>query len=80
MARKRHFRVSIAKVLRQAESGSSIADLARKADIHAIPFEFEKRKFGSLGTPEIRAINESCDVNTRLGRLVADLTLDIVLL
>jgi hypothetical protein len=34
----------------------------------------------TLGTPEIREINELRDENTRLKRLVADLTLDKVML
>ena len=34
MARKQHSPESIAKVLRQAESGIPIAELARKAGVH----------------------------------------------
>jgi putative transposase len=41
---------------------------------------FRKKKYGQLGTAEIREINELRDENTRLKRLVADLTLDKVML
>lgn len=39
-----------------------------------------KKKYDQLGTAEIREINELRDENTRLKRLVADLTLDQVML
>ncbi len=39
-----------------------------------------EEKYGTLGTPEIREMNELRDENTRLKRLVADLTLDKVML
>ncbi len=39
-----------------------------------------KKKYGTLGTPERREMNELRDENTRLKRLVADLTLDKLML
>ncbi len=80
MARKRHSPESIAKVLRQAESGIPIAELARKAGVHENTVHLWKKKYGSLGTPEIREMNDLRDENLRLKRLVADLTLDKVML
>ena len=80
MARKRQSPESIAKVLRQAESGIPIAELARKNGVHENTIHLWKKKYGSLGTPEIREINELRDENTRLKRLVADLTLAKVML
>ena len=39
-----------------------------------------KKKYGSLGTPEIRELRQLRDENVRLKRLVADLTLDKTML
>ena len=80
MARKRHSPESIAAVLRKAESGISLAKLARKAGVHENTVLLWKKKYGQLGTPEIREMNELRDENARLKRLVADLTLDKVML
>lgn len=52
---------SIAKLLRQAESGIPIAELARKAGVHENTVHLWKKKYGTLGTPEIRQINELRD-------------------
>lgn len=66
--------------MRQAESGIPIAELARKAGVHENTVHIWKKKFGALGTAEIREINGLRDENTRVKRLVADLTLDKVML
>ena len=80
MARKRHSPELIAAVLRRVETGVPIAELARKAGVHENTIHHWKKKYGQLGTAEIREINELRDENTRLKRLVADLTLDKVML
>ncbi len=80
MARKRHSPESIAAVLRRAESGIPIAELARKTGVHENTIHLWKKKYGPLGTAEIREMNELRDENTRLKRLVADLSLDKVML
>jgi putative transposase len=80
MARKRHSPESIAAVLRRVEAGVPIAELARKAGVHENTIHLWKKKYGRLGIAEIREINELRDENTRLKRLVADLTLDKVML
>ncbi len=72
MARKRHSPESIAAVLRKAESGIPIAQLARQAGVHENTIHLWKKKYGQLGTSEIREMNELRDENTRLKRLVAD--------
>jgi len=80
MARKRQSPETIATILRRAESGVPIAQLARQAGVHENTIHLWKKKYGQLGTPEIREMNELRDENTRLKRLVADLTLDKVML
>ena len=80
MARKRHSPESIAAVLRRVESGITLEEAARKAGVHVNTILLWKKKYGQLGTAEIREMNELRDENTRLKRLVADLSLDEVML
>lgn len=78
--RKRHSPEWIATVLRRVEAGIPIAELARKnwsSREHDPSLEKEVRQ---LGVAEIREINELRAENTRLERLVADLTIDKVVL
>jgi putative transposase len=66
----------IAAALRQAEAGTSIAEITRKLGISEATFYAWRKRFGSLGTPEIRELRQLREENGRLKRLVADLTLD----
>jgi len=66
----------IAAALRQAEAGTPVAEVIRKLGISEATFYAWKRRFGSLGTPEIRELRQLREENARLKRLVADLTLD----
>jgi putative transposase len=53
-----------------------VADITRKLGISEATFYVWKKRFGSLGTPEIRELRQLRDENTRLKQVVADLTLD----
>ena len=66
--------------MRQAESGTPIAELARKLGVHENTIHLWKKRFGDLGTPEIRELRQLRDENSKLKRLVADLTLDKTML
>jgi putative transposase len=66
----------IAAALRQAEAGTPIADITRKLGISEATFYAWRKRFGGLGTPEIRELRQLREENARLKRLVADLTLD----
>ena len=74
--RKRHTAKQIAQALRQAEAGTPIADIIRKMGVHKNTFYLWKKKYGGLGTPEIRELRQLREENTKLKRLVADLSLD----
>jgi putative transposase len=74
--RKRHSPEQIAQALRQAEAGTPIADIIRKLGIHENTFYVWKKRFGGLGTPEIRELRQLRDENAKLKKLVADLSLD----
>jgi len=66
----------IAAALRQAEAGTPIAEITRKLGVSEATFYLWRKRFGSLGTPEIRELRQLREENSRLKRLVADLTLD----
>ena len=70
----------IAYALRQAEAGTPAATIVRKLGISEATFYAWKKKFGSMGTAEIRELRQLREENTRLKRVVADLTLDKAML
>jgi putative transposase len=74
--RKRHSPEQIAAALRQAEAGVPVAEIIRKLGIHENTFYTWKRRFGGLGTPEIRELRQLREENVKLKAIVADLSLD----
>ena len=66
--------------LRQAESGTPVEEVCRKLGISEGTFFRWKKKFGTLGVPEVRELRQLRDENRRLKSLVADLTLDRTIL
>jgi len=57
-----------------------VADITRKRGISEGTFYVWKKRFGTLGTPEIRELRQLRDENAKLKAVVADLTLDRALL
>ena len=76
MRKSRYSDEQIASALHQAENGTPAAEITRKLGISEATFYAWKKRFGNLGTPEIRELRQLRDENARLKRLVADLTLD----
>lgn len=76
MRKSRYSDEQIAAALRQAEAGTPIAEITRKLGVSEATFYLWRKRFGSLGTPEIRELRQLREENSRLKRLVADLTLD----
>lgn len=62
--------------LRQAETGVTVAEVYRKMGISEATYYNSKRKYGGLGTSELRRLRELEAENQQLKRLVADLSLD----
>ncbi len=62
--------------LRQAESGIKVAEVCRKMGISEPTFYLWKKKYGGLGTSELRRLKSLESENSQLKRLVADLSLD----
>ena len=66
----------IAFALRQAETGTRVAEIGRKMGISEQTFYRWKRKYGGLGVAELRRLKQLEEENRRLKRMVADLSLD----
>ena len=76
MKKSRYTEEQIAFALRQAEGGTPVADVCRQMGVSEASFYVWKKKYGKLGLSELREMRQLRDENTRLKRLVADLTLD----
>ena len=74
--KKRFTEEQITMALRQSEAGTPVAEICRKLQVTEQTFYRWKKKYGSLGTPEIRELRQLRDENKKLKQLVADLTLD----
>ena len=62
--------------LRQADSGTSVAEVCRKMGIAEQTFYRWKKKFVGLGVAELRRLKQLEEENQKLKTIVADLTLD----
>jgi len=66
----------IAFALRQAETGTTVAEVCRKMGISDATFYNWKKKYGGLGVGELRRLKQLEEENRQLKKLVADLSLD----
>ena len=62
--------------IRQAESGIPLGDLCRQYGIAEQTSYAWKKKYAHLGVSELRRLRQLEEENSRLKRLVADLSLD----
>ena len=76
MAKRGHTEEEILRVLREAESGSTVVEVCRKHGISQQSFYLWKRKYAGLGVSELRELRQLRNENGKLKRLVADLSLD----
>ena len=74
--KKRFTEQQIAFALRQASSGTPVAEITRKMGVSEATFYRWKKQFAGMGVAEIRRLKQLEDENRRLKQLVADLTLD----
>jgi putative transposase len=70
----------IAFVLKQAEDGTSIAEVCRKAGIGQATFYNWRKKYAGLMPSEMKRLKQLEDENNRLKKIVADLSLDKAML
>ena len=76
MAKRGRGEEEILRVLREAESGDTVVEVCRKHGISQQSFYLWKKKYAGLGLQELRELRQLRDENTKLKRLVADLSLD----
>ena len=70
----------IAFALKQAESGTTVEEICRRMGISQATFYAWRKKFGGLGVAELRRLRQLEEENRKLKQLVADLSLDKVML
>src|SRR6185312_7070012 len=70
----------IAFVLKQAEDGSAVAEVCRKAGISEATFYNWRKKYAGLMPSEMKRLRQLEDENSKLKRIVADLSLDRAML
>ena len=80
MKQKRFNEAQILGILKEAESGIKVADLARKHGISEQTFFRWKSKYGGLELNELKRLKALEEENRKLKRLVADQALDILAL
>ena len=77
MKRTRFTEEQIIAVLREAESGTPVKDLCRRAGVSTVTFYKWKNKYASMEISEMRRMHLLEDENARLKEIVAQQALDI---
>ena len=75
-AKRGHSEEEILRVLREAESGTTVVEVCRKHGISQQSFYLWKKKYSGLGLSELLELRQLREENGKLKRLVADLSLD----
>jgi putative transposase len=78
--RSRFTEEQIAFALKQQELGTPVEEICRKMGIAQATFFNWKKRFSGLGPSELRRLRQLEEENTKLKKLVADLSLDKVML
>jgi putative transposase len=63
-------------ILRQGADGVPVADICRKAGISQATYFNWKKKYDGMQPPEMRRLKQLEDENSKLKKIVADLSLD----
>jgi putative transposase len=80
MKKTRYTEEQIAFALRQAETGTPVGGVIRKMGISTQTFYRWKKQYGQMGVDEIRRLKQLEEENRKLKQLVADLSLDKLML
>jgi putative transposase len=76
MKGKRFNEEQIIKVLKEAEAGLPIAEVCRRHGVSEQSFYRWKAKYGGMEVSEAKRLRQLEEENSRLKKLVADLSLD----
>jgi putative transposase len=76
MKGKRYSKEQIIYALKRAEGGERAVEICRQLGVSEASFYQWKKKYAGLGVSELGRLRQLEDENSRLKRLVADLTLD----
>ena len=76
MKKSRSSEQQIAFSLRQAEEGTRVEEVCRKAGISEATYYNWRKKYGGLLPSEMKRLKQLEEENQRLKKLVADLSLD----
>ena len=80
MKKSKFSEAQIAFILQQAEEGTAIAEVCRKAGVSEATFYNWCKKYGGMMPSEVKRLRQLEEENNRLKRLVADLSLDKAML
>ena len=80
MKRQRYSVEQIVAAVKQHELGTPAADIARKPGIAEQTFYRWKKQYGGLEASEVRELKQLREENAKLKKLVADLSLDELML
>ena len=80
MKRKRYSVEQIVAAVKQHELGTPVTDICRKLGIAEATFYRWKQQYGGLEPDEARELKQLREENSKLKKLVADLSLDKAML
>lgn len=76
MKKKRYSTEQMVAALKQVEMGMPVVDLIRQLGISEMTYYRWKKKYGGLESDQVRELKQVLEENTRLKKLVAELSLD----
>jgi len=76
MSKSKHSEAPIIGVLKQVEAGRSVEDVARDQGVSKHTIYAWKSKYGGMEVSEAQEVKQLREENSRLKKLVADLSLD----
>ena len=74
--KKRFTTEQIIKILKEGESGKKVTDICREYNLAESTFHTWKSRYGGMSLSEAQRLKELEAENSKLKRIVADLTLD----
>jgi putative transposase len=80
MKKSRFTEEQIAFAINQSELGTKVEEICRKMGISDATFYKWKQKYAGLGPSELKKLKQLEEENSKLKRLVADLSLDKAML